>query len=181
MSDAGPYDAVGLLSPGLGESSMPDDSVLREHLVRLLDWQDAHSDFESVMATIPTASRGIRPRGFAHSPWELLEHLRLCQRDILDFCRNPDYIEPSWPDDYWPATAEPPSESAWDECLGEFLADREAMKRLASDPTVDLYAPIPHGEGQTYLREVLLVADHNAYHLGQLVVVRHVLLSSSRS
>jgi uncharacterized damage-inducible protein DinB len=110
-----------------------------------------------------------------HSPWQLLEPLRLTQHDILDFCRNPAYSERAWPKDYWPSSAAPPTAAAWDESITAFRREREELKQLAQDPALDLFARIPHGTGQTYLRELLLVADHNAYHIGQLVLVRRSL------
>ncbi|HEX2091695.1 MAG TPA: DinB family protein [Longimicrobiaceae bacterium] len=163
--------AVGTIS----HPPMPMDDPLRAHLARLLDWQDAHVSFDAAVAGIPPSLRGTRPEGLPYSPWELLEHLRITQRDILDFCRDPGYVEPRWPDDYWPPSAEPPSPGAWEESVAAFRADREAMKRLAADPACDLFATIPRGTGQTYLREVLLVADHNAYHVGQMVAIRKLL------
>ena len=117
----------------------------------------------------------MRVAGFPHSAWELVEHLRITQRDILDFCRDPNYVEPKWPDDYWPKSPEPPSERAWDESIAAFREDRAALEALAADGSIDLFAKIPHGSGQTYLRELVLVADHNAYHLGQLVMLRQQL------
>ena len=117
----------------------------------------------------------ISHTGFAHSPWELLEHLRLAQRDLLDFCRDSGYKAPKWPDDYWPASAAPPDDATWDRSVKAFVADREELKALVSDASLDLTAKIPHGTGQTYLRSILLVADHNAYHVGQLVAVRQQL------
>jgi hypothetical protein len=117
----------------------------------------------------------VRPTGAPYSPWQLLEHLRLTQFDILDFCRNPAYEERAWPDDYWPDSPEPPSAQAWDESVAEFLRDRAELVRLAEDPELDLYREIPHGTGQTYLRELLLTADHNAYHVGELVLARRLL------
>ena len=113
--------------------------------------------------------------GLPYSPWQLLEHLRITQQDILEFCRNPKYVEKHWPDDYWPATPGPPKPGSWANSIKEFRQDQKALQRLASDPSVDLLAKIPHGTGQTYLRELLLVADHNAYHLGQMVAVRRLL------
>ena len=154
---------------------MTSDTALREQLRTLLDWKDAHVSFDQAVAGIPTALRGRTPRGMPYSAWQLVEHLRIAQHDILDFCRNPDYKEMKWPDDYWPAAATPPSDAAWSRSIRQFRADREALQDLAADPQVDLNARIPHGSGQTYLRELLLVADHNAYHIGQLVVVRRLL------
>lgn len=153
---------------------MDRDESLRAQLRKLLDWQDAHVDFDAAVGGIPPALRGVAPAGLPYSPWQLLEHLRLAQRDILEFCRNPAYVEPS-PEDYWPPSPAPPTPGAWDEGVAGFRRDLEALKRLAVNPDVDLYEPIPHGTGQTYLRELLLVADHNAYHVGQLVAVRRCL------
>jgi uncharacterized damage-inducible protein DinB len=152
---------------------MDRDRSLREHLRRLLDWEDAHVGLDAAVEGIPPRLRGAVPPGLAHSPWQLLEHLRICQRDILDFCRDPKYVEPPM-EAYWPSTSAPPSEEAWDRSVAAFRRDLEDLKRLADDPAVDLFARIPHGSGQTYLRELLLVADHNAYHAGQLVDLRRL-------
>jgi len=153
---------------------MNHDDVLRTHLQRLLDWQDAHVNFDAAVEGIPPELRGRQPEGLPYSAWQLLEHLRLCQLDILEFCRNPAYEEPA-PEDYWPKSVAPPSAEAWDESLASFQRDREALKRLAADPKCDLFAAIPHGTGQTYLRELLLLADHNAYHTGQMLALRRLL------
>jgi uncharacterized damage-inducible protein DinB len=150
-------------------------AALRAQLGRILSWQDAHVGLEKAVEGLAPKLHGVRVDGFPHSVWELVEHMRLTQHDILDFCRNPAYEEPTWPDDYWPPSAKPPSEQAWDESIAAFREDRAALEALAADESIDLFAPIPHGHGQTYLREILLVADHNAYHLGQLVAVRRQL------
>ena len=149
------------------------DKAVRELVARLLAWEDAHVGFDTAVADIPEALRG--KRAGAHSAWELVEHIRLTQHDILDFCVNSNYKEMKWPEDYWPATPAPPSAAAWDDSLASFRRDREALKQVALDTSLDLTARIPHGEGQTYLRELLLVADHTAYHIGQLVLVRQSL------
>ncbi len=151
------------------------DSAVRDHVRKLLAWKDAHAGFDKAVAGIPPEARGKRPAGAPHSPWELLEHLRLAQHDILDFCRNPNYTAMEWPADYWPKHPEPPSAQAWDESVRQFVDDRRALEAMAADTSLDLTARIPHGSGQTYLRELLLVADHNAYHIGQLVLVRQLL------
>lgn len=148
---------------------------LRNLLISILDWQDAHVDFDTAVEGIPPRLRGIQPEGLQHSAWQLLEHLRLTQHDILEFCRSSEYEEPRWPNDYWPDDAHPASESAWNESVAGFRADREALQALARDAELDLFARIPHGTGQTYIRELLLVADHTAYHVGQLVLVRRLL------
>jgi hypothetical protein len=151
------------------------DDALRDHLVRLLEWRDAHVDFDAAVAGLPPHLHGSRPAGLPYSPWELLEHLRITQRDILDFCRDANYSEPRWPDEYWPGSPAPASVEAWEESVAAFRRDREELAKLARDRGVELFARIPHGSGQTYLRELLLVADHNAYHLGELVAVRRLL------
>jgi uncharacterized damage-inducible protein DinB len=151
--------------------------LLRGQLVRLLDWEEAHVGFDKAVAGIPADRRGARAAGFDHSPWQLLEHLRLAQKDLLDFCVNAQYAHAlRWPDDYWLATPELPDDAAWDASIADFEADGERLKALVCDDTVDLFALVPVGKSQqTYLRAILLVADHAAYHVGQLVAVRRAL------
>ena len=149
-------------------------ATLREHVKKMLDWRDAHLDLDAVVADWPAELRGVKPAGAPHSPWQLLEHLRICQWDILDFCRNSGYREMPF-SEYWPASEAPPSAEAWEKSLAAVRADLAAMQRLVADPKTDLFARIPWGNGQTWLREALLAADHNAYHLGQLVLVRRLL------
>jgi uncharacterized damage-inducible protein DinB len=151
------------------------ENAFREQIAKMLDWEEAHAGFETAVSDLPTALQGKQPAGLPYSPWQLLEHLRISQHDILDFCVNPKYREMSWPNDYWPAAAEPKSAGAWNESVQRFKQDRSALQRLARDPSIDLDARIPHGSGQTYLRELLLVADHTAYHVGELIVVRRLL------
>jgi hypothetical protein len=152
-----------------------ESDMLREQLVKLLGWQDAHVNFDDAVEGIPPHMQGVRPEGLPYSPWQLLEHMRLTQRDILAFCLEPSYEAPKWPDEYWPKSTIPPTPEAGQEGVAAFRADREALERLIADPTLDLFAKIPHGEGQTYLREMVLAADHSAYHLGELVAVRRLL------
>ena len=154
---------------------MNPDGPLREQVLKLLDWEDAHVGFDAAVEGIATQHRGAAPAGIPFSPWQLLEHLRITQQDILDFCRNPAYKERSWPGDYWPPGPSPPTRSAWEESVTAFRRDRDALKKLAGDSSIDLFARIPHGTGQTYLRELLLIADHSSYHVGQLVLVRRAL------
>ena len=153
---------------------MPDDA-LRDQLSRILDWEEAHVGFDKAVAGIPAEKRGVCPAGFEHSAWQLVEHMRLAQDDILDFCVNPHYHHSmKWPDDYWPAAA-PATAAVWDEVIAACARTRDRFKALARD-TPDLYAPVPTGKAnQTYLRAILLAADHNAYHVGQLVAVRRAL------
>jgi uncharacterized damage-inducible protein DinB len=148
---------------------------LREHLLWLLRGGYAHIDLEGALADLPSELRGAKPDGLPHTPWRLLEHLRIAQRDILEFSRDPDHVSPEFPDGYWPARDGPADEGAWAASVGAFERDAEAFQGLVSDPARDLLAPFPWGDGQTLLREALLLADHNAYHIGQLVVVRRAL------
>ena len=150
-------------------------AALRAQLASALGWHDAHADFEAAVAGVPAELRGRTPPGLPHSLWQLLEHLRLTQHDILDFCRNPDYVAAKWPDDYWPKAAAPPTAKAWDGSIAAFRRDLQALQRLAADPAIDLFAKVPAGSGQTYLRELILIIDHNAHHLGQLILVRRLL------
>jgi uncharacterized damage-inducible protein DinB len=154
---------------------MDRDQALRESLSKLLDWEEAHINFDRAIDGIDPRKRGEVKKGLEHSLWQLLEHLRRCQWDILDFCRNPKYKEPAAMAEYWPPSAAPPSDEAWRESIVSFKRDREELKKLAMDTRIDLFARIPHGSGQTYLRELILVADHNAYHIGQIVAARRAL------
>ena len=150
-------------------------NAVRDLLGRALAWHDAHASFEDAVKDMPANLRGKRPEGLPYSAWELLEHLRIAQHDILEFCVDPNYKEMKWPDDYWPPSPAPSSDAAWEDSIRAFVADRKAMQKLAADTSVDLETKIPHGSGQTYLRELVLVIDHNAYHVGQLVLVRRLL------
>jgi DinB superfamily len=147
---------------------------LRKQLVTVYDWHDAHADFDAAVANLPAKYRGKVPAGLPYSPWQLLEHLRLAQRDILDFCVAEEYEKKKWPDDYWPTKPAPPSAKAWDKSVAAFKKDRATFRKMIADSKVNLFATVPHGK-HTYLREVLLAADHNAYHIGQLVYARRVL------
>ena len=152
-----------------------EDSSLRENLLYLLRGGGAHLDFEKAIAGLPAELRGAKPSGLPFSAWSLLEHMRIAQWDILEFSRDAKHTSPSWPEGYWPMTDAPPSPEAWDRSVAAFRADRKAMEQLVANAKTDLHSKIPHGEGQTILREALLVADHNAYHLGQLVMLRRLL------
>lgn len=151
------------------------DRALREHLVKLLDGHSAHVSVEDVLANFPPELRGVRPAGLPFTAWRLLEHMRIAQWDILEFSRDAKHVSPEWTKGYWPESDAPPDAAAWDRTVQAFQADLRAMKRLVKNPSTDLAARIPHGTGQTILREALLVADHNAYHLGQLVILRRLL------
>jgi hypothetical protein len=148
---------------------------MRAAIARLLDWEDAHSGLDKIVSGLSPSLQGKVPPGLPYSPWQLLEHIRITQQDILDFCVNPEYRELHWPADYWPKSPAPPSASAWDKSVAGFRKDRETLKQLALNESIDLLEKVPAGEDQTYLRELLLVADHTAYHLGELVVVRRAL------
>jgi len=151
--------------------------AVHAHLERALGWDEAHVSFEKAVKGIPARLRGARPKGFHYSPWELVEHMRRAQHDLLVFCLDAQYVHSlKWPDDYWPARPAPPGPSAWTKSIADFTADRETLQQLVRNTALDLSATVPSGKaGQTYLRSVLLVIDHNAYHLGQLVAVRRAL------
>jgi hypothetical protein len=148
---------------------------LRQHLLDLLKGGQAHATFEDATKNLPPKLRGTKPENFPHSPWMLVEHIRIAQWDILEFSRNPRHKSPKWPEGYWPKTAEPPSAEAWNESISQINRDAKAMQDLVKDPKTDLFAKIAWGDGQTILREALLLADHNAYHIAQLVDVCRLL------
>ncbi len=154
---------------------MTADPRIRRQLAHLLTWGDAHVTFDAAVAGLPAPARGKVPRGLPYSPWQLLEHMRLAQADILEFCVSKRYREKQWPKDYWPTSPTPPSARAWSASVTGFKRDRRRLERLALDPRRDLLARVPAGSGQTLLREIVLAADHTAYHVGQLVAVRRLL------
>jgi hypothetical protein len=154
-----------------------NDQALRQHLLELLAGGGAHAKFEDVVPDIPANLRGVKPEGLPHSPWMLLEHMRIAQWDILEFSRNPKHVSPEWPKGHWPATEAPPDSAAWNKSIQQFNKDLKTMQALVADAKTDLFARIAWGDGQTILREALLVADHNAYHLGQFVDLRRLLNS----
>jgi hypothetical protein len=158
------------------EAFMSDpQQALRDHLLYALRESGAHATFDETIADFPAALRGKRADGFPHTAWMLLEHLRLAQWDILEFSRNGKHISPKFPDGYWAQEPAPPSAAAWDESVKKFQKDLQAMQDLVASPKTDLYAKLPWGDGQTVLREAILLIDHNAYHVGQLVMLRKTL------
>jgi hypothetical protein len=154
---------------------MGQEKEVRNYLRKYLDWHEAHADLKSALKDFPENLRGKRPTGAPYSAWELLEHMRLATNDILEFSRDAKHESPDWPSGYWPAKPEPPNSAAWDKSVKALEHDLEEMRKLVSNPKTDLFSKIPHGSGQTIFREALLIADHNAYHLGQLVLVRRLL------
>jgi DinB superfamily len=152
-----------------------EDRRLRDQLMRLLDSHEAHASWEQVLIDFPPGLRGKKPEGAPYTPWQLLEHMRLAQWDIVEFSRSASHVSPRFPEGYWPETAEPPDDGAWAKSVASFRSDLEGMKSLVGRESSDLQARIPHGSGQTLLREALLVADHNAYHLGQIVLLRKMM------
>ena len=148
---------------------------LRDQVVSLLRGGNAHVTFDDAVKDLPAKFRGIKPKGAAHTAWELVEHMRIAQSDILEFSRDSKHVSPDWPEGYWPKTQKPPSDAAWRKSIASIRKDREAMIDLVSDPKTDLYEDIPHGTGQNLLREALLIADHNAYHLGELVLLQRLI------
>ncbi len=154
---------------------MQTDRQLRQHLIKLLKGGDAHTGFDAAIENFPASLRGKRPEHAEHSAWEVLEHLRIAQWDILEFSRNPRHQSPEFPAGYWPSTQEPPDAEAWDKSAEAFRKDLQALCDLVGDESTDLLAKIPHGDGQTILREALVAADHASYHLGELILLRRIL------
>jgi len=152
-----------------------DEKPLREQLRKIMAWADAHLDWPEALEGFPVKLRGVRPKGAPHSAWELLEHVRIAQWDILEFSRNPKHVSPGFPAGYWPKSAAPPSPADWTKSVKAFLRDRKTFQKLVTNPKTDLLARIPHGSGQTVLREILLAADHNSHHLGQFILLRRLL------
>ncbi len=150
-----------------------DDKPLRDHLHALLEGGHAHAGLDAAVKDLPPALRGEKPAGSPHSPWQLVEHLRIAQWDILEFSRDAKHVSPTFPDGYWPRSAAPPDDAAWEKSVASLQSDLAAMQKLVAE--ADLYTPFPWGDGQTVLREALVLADHNAYHVGQLILVRQQL------
>jgi uncharacterized damage-inducible protein DinB len=154
---------------------MTNNKSLREHLISLLKDGGAHVTFDAAIKDLPSDLRGKRPADELHSLWELVEHMRIAQHDILEFTRNPKHVSPEFPTGYWPSPGKNPSDAEWKKSVEGFRADLKAFTEMAADDSNDLFARIPHGDGQTILREILLAADHNSYHIGELVMVRRLL------
>jgi hypothetical protein len=152
-----------------------NEKVLREKLAEVLSWGEAHADWKKALANVDPAKRGVRPEGVPHSLWELLEHTRIAQWDILEFTRDANHKSPDWPSGYWPKAPAPADDAAWDKSVKALFADLKEMQKVVNDPKVSLDGKLPHGSGQTLLRQLLLLADHNAYHLGEFVLVRRAL------
>jgi hypothetical protein len=148
---------------------------VREQVISLLKGGSAHITFTDAVKGFPAKSRGLKPEGAEHSAWQLLEHLRIAQSDILEFSRDAKHVSPKWPEGYWPKSAKPASDAAWKKSIAAVNKDLAAMIKLVANPKTDLYAKIPHGTGQNILREALLIADHNAYHIGQIVLLRRLI------
>ena len=152
-----------------------EDRILRNQLIPFLRGQGAHADFASAVKDFPAEHYGTRPEGCPHSAWELVEHIRIALHDLVDFCTNSNYTAPPWPAGYWPKNPAPPNPEAWNEAVTAIQQDIETFERLVGEPSSNLYAEIPWGDGQTLLREVLLAGDHTSYHTGQIVLVRQLL------
>lgn len=163
------------------KKAMNQDQSLREHLLYLLGGGGAHVDFESVVKDFPVEKVGQKIEHLPYTAWAVLEHMRIAQFDILEFSRNAGYVSPKWPEGYWPSDGVAPDETAWKESVERFRADLKELEALVADPQTDLFATIPHGDGQTILREALLVADHNAYHLGVLVTMKRILEAGDKA
>ncbi|HTU48740.1 MAG TPA: DinB family protein [Bryobacteraceae bacterium] len=159
---------------------MPNnDSTLREQLVTAMSGRESQIDFDSAVKDFPPDLRGAKPAGAPHSAWQLLEHMRIAQHDILEFSRDPNHQSPKWPEGYWPSTDAPPNAKAWDATVTAFRQDARELDKLVQDTRNDLFKPFAHGDGQTLLREVLLVATHNSYHLGQVMFLKKTLTAKT--
>ncbi len=154
---------------------MANDTALREQLIKLLEGGSAHATFDSAVKGFPLDRIGMRPKGLPYSAWELLEHMRIAQEDILRFSISAEHESPKWPEGYWPASREPEKQSHWARSVKAIRKDLAEFQALVRDPKQDLHQKFPWGDGQTLLREALLIADHNSYHIGQLVLVRRLL------
>jgi hypothetical protein len=154
---------------------MAGDSAVREHLIWLLEGGHAHAKFDHAVADFPKDRLGTRPAGAPYSAWELVEHMRIAQHDMVHFSRSASHVSPEWPGGYWPRHPAPEHAGDWDKSLRAFRKDLEEFVALIRDPARDLYQTFPWGSGQTLMREALQIADHNAYHLGQLILVRRLL------
>ena len=160
---------------------MEYDHDVRQRLVYTLQGKGAHLDYKSVLVDFPAKYRGKTFPGLPYTAWQLLEHLRIAQWDILEFSKDEKHVSPKWPEGYWPPETSPPDEQAWDNSVQRFLTDLKSMQELVSDPDNNLYQKIPHGNGQNILREAILVIDHNAYHLGQLVMLRKIFENTTHA
>jgi hypothetical protein len=154
---------------------MDSDTLVREQLRELLEGGDAHMTFDEAVANFPREHMNTKPPNVPYTPWHLLEHIRLAQRDIIEFIRNPHYVSPPWPEGFWLAEDAQADEVAWEKTIASLQADLQNLLEMVADPTVNLYAPIPHGDGQSILREILVVSDHNAYHIGEFATLRQVM------
>ena len=151
------------------------DKTVRTQLAKIIAKSEAHATLEKALKDLPADKRGIAPYGLPYSIWQLVDHIRIAQHDLLEFSKNPNHKSPKWPDEYWAKEAAPADEKAWADCLQQITADRDAMIALINDEAADLYQPIPHGGGQTILREALLVIDHVGYHTAEIIVLRRLL------
>jgi hypothetical protein len=154
---------------------MSSDKVMREQLLALLRGGNAHLGFDDAVANFPLEHINTKPPNVSYTPWHLLEHIRIAQWDILEFVRNPNHVSPSWPEGYWPAPDEQADEARWQKTIEDFRVDLRAIQDLVTDPNMDFFSPIPHASAYTIFREILLVADHNAYHIGEFAILRQVM------
>lgn len=152
-----------------------NDTITRKHLVELITGGNAHATLDDALDNLPVNLRGAVPYGLPYSIWQLAEHIRIAQWDILEFSKDQTHQSPKWPDEYWPKEAEPKDDAAWDKTISQIKKDGEEFIALLNDPENDLYKPLPKGDGQTLLREALLVADHAAYHTAEIIVIRRLL------
>ena len=158
----------------LPRATSSGDTIIRKQVAQFLEESHAHAGFDAAVADFPPELRGRKPEGAPHSAWELLEHMRIAQWDILEFSRDGRHKSPKWPEGYWPKSPAPADEKAWDESVRRFKADRRKLAKLVLDKSRDLSAIVPYGQSQTLIREALLTIDHNAYHTGEIVQLRRI-------
>ena len=154
---------------------MNSDDIVRQHVLKLLQGGNAHMTFDQAIDGFPPEAINALPPNVLYSPWHLLEHIRITQWDILEFVRDPDHVSPAWPEGYWPPKGQEADGSRWQDTIQAFRSDMEALEAMVQDPATDLYADLPHAAGYTVLREILLVADHNAYHIGEFTILRQIM------
>jgi len=154
---------------------MPSDQVVREQLLALLNGGNAHMSFEQAVENFPAEHFNTKPANVTYTPWHILEHIRIAQWDILEFIRNPDHVSPQWPAGYWPHPVETADQEQWNRTISSFLSNLQMLRDIVADSAIDLYAPIPHAADYIIFREILVVADHNAYHIGEFAILRQVM------
>jgi hypothetical protein len=169
------YWAEGLFLPSFKRCNMNNDVLVKEQLTRLIKKSHAHATLEKALEGLPAEYRGVVPDGLPYSIWQLVEHIRFCLWDILEFCKSAEHVSPSWPDGYWVKSATPASDKEWDDSLKQLHTDTNNFIELLNSKDADIHKPIPWGDGQTLLREAIVIIDHNGYHTAEIILIRRLL------